>query len=108
MLKTKESTTKNSNNNHLKRLKPQNTSTLILLISLLYIITCSIFASAALTEEDVLAYRSWSTWGIEERLNFLLYDDDWYNLREEFEFLDGDGDGFIVLEGRFIIIDSFI
>ena len=35
-----------------------------------------------------------------DKLNFLLYQDDWYNLREEFDYLDTDQDGVIGLEGK--------
>mmetsp|Transcript_5347 Transcript_5347/g.10671 ORF Transcript_5347/g.10671 Transcript_5347/m.10671 type:complete len:178 (-) Transcript_5347:8-541(-) len=47
-----------------------------------------ITALAAITEEDVAAYKSWPTRTLPEKLHFLLYDEDWANLREEFKRLD--------------------
>ena len=54
--------------------------------------------SSRITAEDVTAKRLWSTWSTMEKLDFLLYPEDWYKLRSEFERLDSAPlDGFVTL-----------
>ncbi|GMI41878.1 hypothetical protein TrCOL_g339 [Triparma columacea] len=43
-------------------------------------------------------YNSWSTWSLTDRLRFLLYDEDWDNLRVEFQKLDRESNNNATLE----------
>ena len=54
-------------------------------------------ATSSLTAEDAQAYYDLPTWAPNslDRLNFLLEEDDWSNLRNEFNGMDTDGDGTI-------------
>ncbi|GMI23411.1 hypothetical protein TeGR_g5116 [Tetraparma gracilis] len=54
-------------------------------------------ALTAITEEDVHAYRSWSSWQYSEKLNFLLFQEDWANLRKEFQALDANDENSLTL-----------
>ena len=42
----------------------------------------------AISTEDVSAYSTWSSRTLTSKLNFLLYDEDFHNLRQEFYKLD--------------------
>ena len=57
---------------------------------------------SALTADDVSAYRSWSSYSVPDKLRFLLYDEDWDNLRAEFQKLDRDSanDATLEVSGR--------
>ncbi|GMI05990.1 hypothetical protein TrVE_jg12778 [Triparma verrucosa] len=59
--------------------KPSYTA--IAVVAVLAVLTQT---QAAITEEDAEAYKKWPSWGFHERLNFLLYEEDWANFRTEF------------------------
>jgi len=62
------------------------TSATLLTLALLSLFPLATYG--AITEEDVVAYRAWPSWKKSSKLNFLLYDEDWKNLRVEFQELD--------------------
>ncbi len=62
---------------------------------------------AAITEEDVVAYNSWESWTFTERLSFLLFDEDWYNLRSEFGGLDPTGSNDVSLSDFVRVFEDF-
>jgi hypothetical protein len=59
-----------------------------IILSTLIILSTISQARSAITSSDVTAYNSWSTYPYSSKLNFLLYSEDWDNLREEFMALD--------------------
>lgn len=64
-----------------------------------FLATLSSTTNAAITEEDAEAYKNWPSWGFHERLNFLLYEEDWANFRSEFFIKDLERSNNIILEG---------
>ncbi|GMH59761.1 hypothetical protein TrRE_jg4553 [Triparma retinervis] len=81
------------NQNRRKQMPPLHSLLLILILPSTH---------SALTADDVSAYRSWSSYSVPDKLRFLLYDEDWDNLRAEFQKLDRDSanDATLEVSGR--------
>ncbi|GMI41879.1 hypothetical protein TrCOL_g339 [Triparma columacea] len=79
-------------------LNPTPTYRKTMLNLLLFLLPFLPSTHSALTSSDVSAYNSWSTWSLTDRLRFLLYDEDWDNLRVEFQKLDRESNNNATLE----------
>ena len=67
---------------------------LCLCLFILVIASCQ----AAITEEDVRAFSAWQDWDYSQKLNFLLYDEDWANLRVEYAAKDLEDENSVAFE----------
>mmetsp|Transcript_12857 Transcript_12857/g.25540 ORF Transcript_12857/g.25540 Transcript_12857/m.25540 type:complete len:195 (+) Transcript_12857:22-606(+) len=81
-------------NKHLPRLRTRFWSISLVLLTAVILGCCK----AAITEEDVKAHRAWNKWDQSQKLNFLLYDEDWANLRVEYSAKDLDDENSVTFE----------
>ena len=87
-------------------------TTIFTLLSCLLVPLClcaSESLSSSITEEDARAYKDIDGWAPNslDRLNFLLEEDDWSNLRNEFESIDFDSDGLVNFEEASLAFSEF-
>jgi len=82
---------------------------MILRVVLLLLAMLQLVLPSSITPEDATAYYAISSWSQNslDRLNFLYDEDDWANLRSEFELADKNGDGTLSVDEAIAKLEEF-